>query len=63
MMSDKESRNPKHRLRDDILEALKLTEALMPPSIRGFYQVVVEALRDGWVTLSELEEEKNKGEK
>lgn len=41
---------------EKILEALRLIEILIPPAIRGLYQVIVEALH---ITLSEMSEEKN----
>jgi|LakMenEpi03Aug12_release.lakeMendotaPanAssembly.Ray.scaffolds.fasta_scaffold402934_3 hypothetical protein len=38
------------------LEALRLIEILIPITIRGLYQVIVEALH---ITLSEMSEEEN----
>lgn len=41
---------------EKILEALRLIEILIPTTIRGLYQVIVEALH---ITLSEMSEEEN----
>jgi hypothetical protein len=41
---------------EKFLEALRLIEILIPITIRGLYQVIVEALH---ITLSEMSEEEN----
>lgn len=46
-------------MNERFLEALRLVEILVPPAIRGFYQVIVEALR---ITHAEMTEECKKDE-
>lgn len=41
------------KIRDETIEALKLAEVLMPPWLRGIYQLLIAGLEAAWKELDE----------
>jgi len=51
-------------MKREVLEALKLAEVLMPPFIRGLYQVLLVGIEAAWNEIDKpVEEDKPSGEK
>lgn len=46
-------------MRKEILEALKLAEVLVPPFVRGIYQVILSGFDAAWNEYAENDEDED----